>query len=604
MRILLRRCGVLVVRTCNLTLVIGVVAALFIALLLGGVLTWEYTNSSEFCASACHEVHPEETVAYSDSYHAKVKCVECHMGRLPVLKAALVKATHMSHLWSMITGDYERPMESHSMRPATHSCERCHWPEAFHDDRLRVINRYETDEKSTKISTRLVLHTGGGSARREGGARGIHWHVENELRYIATDAQKLNIPWLEVTHGDGSTTTYTDVTNPLSPKEIASGEKRVMDCMDCHNRVGHPFEVPEEAVDLAINFGHIDSELPYAKAWAMRLLSYDYATREQADKLAEATREAYRQDYPMFFATHREAVARSEKVMKELLYRIKFRHPEISWRSFPDHSSHKNFPGCFRCHDGKHFSAEGDSVRLHCNICHDVPVVLREGESPQFSPRLSLSQPSNHLSANFIHEHRFLANDGCARCHIDVEFGTDNRSFCANSACHGKQWPAVQLDATKPHPVALEGQHAGVWCHQCHKGVKRPNADCETCHESPASHEFSMACERCHFPVGWSNLQGVEKTDAPALPHPELTPATCRGCHDADAGTSYLDRHEGFVNESCTMCHELVAPPAVPHVLKGREKCLACHAVQSNVHPMPPDHKDRLESRCVLCHAL
>jgi hypothetical protein len=162
----------------------------------------------------------------------------------------------------------------------------------------------------------------------------------------------------------------------------------------------------------------------------------------------------------------------------------------------------------------------------------------------------------------------------------------------------------VQLDATKSHPVALEGQHAGVWCHQCHKGVKRPNADCETCHESPASHESSMACARCHSPVGWSNLQGVEKTDAPALPHPELTPGTCRGCHDADAGTSYLDRHEGFVNESCTMCHELVAPPAVPHVLKGREKCLACHAVQSNFRPMPPDHKDRLESQCVLCHTL
>lgn len=603
MRILLRRCGALVVRTCNLTLVIGVIAAFFIALGLGGVLAWEYTNSSEFCASACHDVHPEETAAYSSSYHAKVKCVECHMGRLPVLKAAMVKLTHMGHLWSMIAGDYDRPMVAHSMRPATQSCERCHWPKAFHDDRLRVINHYQTDEKSTQISTRLILHTGGGTGRGESGAKGIHWHVEQKLRYIATDAQKLHIPWVEVTHEDGSRTTYTDVTNPLSASEIENSEKRLMDCMDCHNRVGHPFEVPEEAVDNAITLGHLDRKLPYAKAWAMRLLSHDYTTREQADQLAEATREAYSEEYPLFFTEHREAIDRSEAVMKELLYRIKFSHPKVSWRSFPDHSSHNHFPGCFRCHDGKHLSAEGDSVRLHCNICHDIPLVWREGDSSKRSHQVSMNQPPSHMDANFIHEHRFMANDECAGCHTDVEFGTDNKSFCANSACHAKRWPSVELDATKPHHVALEGGHTGVWCHQCHKGVKRPNPACQSCHEPPAGHTFRMACDQCHSPSGWVGSVGLRKAGAPPMPHTEMAPESCRGCHEVVAESSDRVRHEGYSNRSCAVCHDRSLPSTVPHPVKGREKCLSCHARISGIRSMPRNHNNRSDSQCILCHA-
>ena len=40
---------------------------------------WEYTNSSEFCGTACH-IHPPEYTSYLASPHANVKCVEypCH----------------------------------------------------------------------------------------------------------------------------------------------------------------------------------------------------------------------------------------------------------------------------------------------------------------------------------------------------------------------------------------------------------------------------------------------------------------------------------------------------------------------------------------------
>jgi hypothetical protein len=38
--------------------VIGVMAAV-------GITGWEYSNSNAFCATMCHDVHPEEIVATS-----------------------------------------------------------------------------------------------------------------------------------------------------------------------------------------------------------------------------------------------------------------------------------------------------------------------------------------------------------------------------------------------------------------------------------------------------------------------------------------------------------------------------------------------------------
>ena len=64
-------------------LLIGIGVAVATA---AGIAGWEYTNSNAFCTNMCHAVHPEEPVAHADSPHARVNCVECHMGRLSTLE--------------------------------------------------------------------------------------------------------------------------------------------------------------------------------------------------------------------------------------------------------------------------------------------------------------------------------------------------------------------------------------------------------------------------------------------------------------------------------------------------------------------------------------
>jgi len=135
-------------------------AMVFIGLGASAIVAWEYSNSSEFCAEACHSAHPEEPVAYASSAHAEVECVECHLGRLPTLEAIMAKAHHVTRLWAMATG-FQRPISSHSMHTSSDSCERCHSPGQVYPDSYRIKTHYAPDQNNTKTETHLLLHTGG-----------------------------------------------------------------------------------------------------------------------------------------------------------------------------------------------------------------------------------------------------------------------------------------------------------------------------------------------------------------------------------------------------------------------------------------------------------
>lgn len=259
------------------TIVVGLIVVA--AATIGGIAGWEYSNSNAFCANVCHAVHPEEPKAHAASFHARVNCVECHMGRIHTLQAMALKPTHVGELWGMIAG-YERPVTTHSLRPARESCEACHWPSARHADTLRVKVRYGEDAKSIESKTTLQLHTGSGEARATlgnsnspdsaagmGVAKGIHWHVAQDVQYVATDPQKQKIVLVEVHGADGKLTgTYFDSTAGVSRADAEKMPKRRMDCIDCHNASGHPFGNPADLVDEAIQEERIDRSLPSIKA--------------------------------------------------------------------------------------------------------------------------------------------------------------------------------------------------------------------------------------------------------------------------------------------------------------------------------------------------
>jgi hypothetical protein len=43
------------------------VAGLFVVLAIGSIQVWEWSNSPQFCAEMCHDVHPEEGPAFKSN---------------------------------------------------------------------------------------------------------------------------------------------------------------------------------------------------------------------------------------------------------------------------------------------------------------------------------------------------------------------------------------------------------------------------------------------------------------------------------------------------------------------------------------------------------
>jgi hypothetical protein len=421
-----------------------------------GIVGWEYSNSDQFCANMCHAVHPEESIVHRESSHARVRCVECHMGRLSTLHMMGLKPTHVNELWGMIVG-YERPLASHTLRPARDNCESCHWPSAVHRDSVALKKRYQTDEPSSEVTTRLLLHTAFGIIR-EHGAKGIHWHIENEVLFKTPVVQQREIPWVQVRAADGTTTTYVDPTSKVSEEELAGIEPRRMECYDCHNAVGHPFRSPSDVVDEAIATGRLDRSLPFTKARAEEIiiaagdLSGPRAEREKKVNELISASTAQTKVRPEDLAKNRAF----EDEMRRILLTTSFESPGVTWKSFPNHAGHNEFPGCFRCHDGKHLNEKGEAIRLQCTLCHDLPQVRLEsgkGSVPS-TVAAGLTPPPSHEDPNFMHDHRLKLDDTCQMCHGKIDFGREGGSFCSNPACHGRTYPSVNLNVDFTPPAS------------------------------------------------------------------------------------------------------------------------------------------------------
>ncbi len=235
------------------------IATLFIMALLGGAAygAAEYMDSTSFCGEVCHTVMEPEFVAYQNSPHARVNCVNCHIG--PGLRF-VQDAFGVRQLVAVTFNTYSKPIPVpvKELRPARETCEQCHWPAKFVGDTAVTIPNFVDDEQNTPQYTGLTLRTGGGG-ELHGIGSGIHWHADDQIfvEYIATDEQRQNIPWIRVTTPDGQVRMYTDTANPLSEEQVAQSEKRRMDCVDCHNRPTHIYERADQAVNTRMDLGNI-----------------------------------------------------------------------------------------------------------------------------------------------------------------------------------------------------------------------------------------------------------------------------------------------------------------------------------------------------------
>src|SRR4030095_5969144 len=129
----------------------------------GSYRAFEYSESVEFCGKTCHSVMKPEFVAFHATSHARIRCVDCHVGS-GAQSYVRAKLNGARQLYSLAFNSYSKPIETpvHNMRPANQTCEQCHWPSKFHGAKLKTFDHYAYDEQNTLRQTRMLINVGGG----------------------------------------------------------------------------------------------------------------------------------------------------------------------------------------------------------------------------------------------------------------------------------------------------------------------------------------------------------------------------------------------------------------------------------------------------------
>jgi NapC/NirT cytochrome c family, N-terminal region len=358
-------------------LALFIVLTTFVNILIASQLSYgavSYMETVQFCGQTCHTVMKPEYTAYQNSPHSRVECVKCHIGP-GASWFVRSKLSGVRQVFAVTFHTYSTPIPTpvRNLRPARDTCEACHWPDRFGGDRLKILPKFAGDENNTASKTVLLMHIGGGNGK---GIHGVHVGPGITIQY-ASDESRQKIPWVSYQKGSSAPVTYT--AEGFKQDNLKTLATRVMDCMDCHNRPAHTFELPERAVDGALASGAISPALPWAKKQAIAILRAKYSTSDEAEGKIPAAFEAfYKQNYPAIYSERTAEVKRSAKAVLAVFNRNIFPEMKVTWGSYPNNLGHtdmmnpanESFIGCFRCHDDGHTATGGLKITQDCSACH------------------------------------------------------------------------------------------------------------------------------------------------------------------------------------------------------------------------------------------
>ncbi|MBI4537727.1 MAG: cytochrome c3 family protein [candidate division NC10 bacterium] len=571
----------------------------------GGYESYHYTDSVAFCGRTCHTVMEPEFTAYQNSPHARVPCVSCHIG--PGAEWFVrAKISGAYQVYSVLFNKFSRPIPTpvHNLRPAQDVCEQCHWPAKFWGEQLASRVHFSSDEKNTRREVDLLLKTGGGT--EVGSKAGIHYHmnIQNKIWYAAADERRQVIPWVRSEGPDGRVTEYVSTEKPFTPEQLKNAEIRRMDCVDCHNRPSHRYLPPGRALDPALEAGRISPELPYIKKVAVEAMVTPYATAAEADRGIETSIQTfYQKEYPAMVRGQGEKLRAAVEEVKRIYHANFFPEMQVNWLAYPDNIGHKEFPGCFRCHEGKHASADGRMISRQCDACHEFlgrrgEGLMRVAATPAFAHPWKLAGKHTEIRCGECHTGGPAKPATCAGCHGLPTAGPMSGMQCQE--CHRQDQqvePVVGCGTCHATAAGLHGKkdHGVAGCPACHAPhlwSPEPRKTCLTCHADKEQHNPGPPCAECHefrAAAGAADPKGARPPIA--FPSDPGSPgkvtfdhalhlargATCASCHPTvfamKKGSAKLTMDDMGEGQTCGACHD---GQKAFGVMDG-DKCTACH---------------------------
>ncbi|MBW2232464.1 MAG: NapC/NirT family cytochrome c [Deltaproteobacteria bacterium] len=341
----------------------------------GSLAVVELSESNEFCGETCHHVMGPEYTAYDHSPHARIDCVECHVG--PGGDSYLrAKIGGLRQLWAVATDTVTRPIPTpiHRRRLSDEMCASCHTHDRFIGYKVLTRDYFSAGEDVIPTRLALMVKVGGGGNTLMKGA-GIHYHmlVAQKVEYIARDPQRQDIALVRVTREDGGVKEYVNDDDPLTDEERESLEFREMECLDCHSRPAHKFRAPIDSVNDALASRAISPDTPYIKEAAVRALDHPYeSTPEALQGIEENLISFYEEEDEDVLESHSEQITKATAVLRTIYQNTIFPEMKVDWKVHPDNAGHRDSPGCFRCHNDVMLDEDDEALFYDCTTCHAV----------------------------------------------------------------------------------------------------------------------------------------------------------------------------------------------------------------------------------------
>jgi NapC/NirT cytochrome c family, N-terminal region len=460
---------------------------------LGGVHLVEYSESAAFCTT-CHTMTPQKK-AFEAGVHQDVACGECHV-KPGVLGFVQAKLAGTRELYALVTNTYPTPIPPipHDELPSTSvTCEKCHPLSQLalpgQPSKLHVRASFEQDEPNTRHDLAVLIRP----ANADGpDPVSVHWHVMQDVEYTSSDEHQQTIDSVSFTDSktgerqeyiaEGQIRESNNADADLA-RLTATETTRTMDCLACHNRVGHYSPTADRAVDAAMSEGSISPDLPYVKRNAVTLLTTKYATDAEGRAAIGRLSDFYRTKYPLVAKKDAEEISAATRSIQAIFDQTVTSHMNTRSGTYPDNLGHQASPGCFRCHDGAHYKVvKGEVTRetipSTCDTCHTAP----QGSKTVANVPLG-ARPTDHDDPLWVFDHRVVAGSTsanpatCGVCH--------RTSYCEN--CHESGAIRVSHDEmlyNHAKSVTAAGSttacavcHQKAYCDQCHKDDVLPNSN-------------------------------------------------------------------------------------------------------------------------------
>jgi len=393
--------------------VIGTVIFLMLTAL-GSYEVFHYTESNEFCGTTCHTVMEPEYVTYHGSAHARVRCVECHVGS-GASWYVKSKLSGLYQVYSVLAKAYPTPIETpvHNLRPAQETCERCHWPDKFYDPKYVTKKHYLADEENTEWNIHLLMKIGA-EHKALGQSEGIHWHINPDVRIEYTSNWKRDtVTEVKYTNlSTGETRIYSD--SQYDDVAVNVSETRTMDCLDCHNRPSHNYKSPSHFVDDEITAGNISVEIPEIKSVAMGILIKDFPTTDSAFDYIDTKINSYYSKYYEDYYSENQPIIEDAVLAIQQGYRENiFPLMKAKWSAYPNYLGHVESMGCYRCHNNSFESNDGHVISKDCNLCHSI-----KAQGPKDD--MEYAKADSSLYFNHPYEMTDWEEMACYDCHQEL----------------------------------------------------------------------------------------------------------------------------------------------------------------------------------------